>query len=79
MDRQSEVPITMVINFTEKKVVINYDSFPLDEERETRLVPLFIGILKLHWPRIHTRKFLLVPLFIDHKKTTRPLKKRYGA
>ena len=33
MDKQSEVPKTMVINFTEKKVIINYDSFPLDEER----------------------------------------------
>ena len=28
MDKQSEVPKTMVINFTEKKVIINYDSFP---------------------------------------------------
>jgi hypothetical protein len=27
----------MVINFTEKKVVINYDSFPLDEERMINL------------------------------------------
>ena len=33
VDKQSEVPKTMVINFTEKKVIINYDSFPLDEER----------------------------------------------
>jgi hypothetical protein len=37
MDRQSEIPKTMVINFTEKKVIINYDSFPLDEERMINL------------------------------------------
>ncbi len=33
MDRQSEVPKIMEISFTEKKVIIEYDSFPLNEER----------------------------------------------
>lgn len=33
MDRQSEIPKTMIITFTKKKVIINYDSFFLDEER----------------------------------------------
>ncbi|WP_341757334.1 hypothetical protein [Candidatus Tisiphia endosymbiont of Ditula angustiorana] len=33
MDRQSEVPKIMEIRFTEKKVIIEYDSFPLNEER----------------------------------------------
>jgi len=37
MDRQSEMPKTMIINFTERKIIINYDSFPLDEERMINL------------------------------------------
>ncbi len=37
MDRQSEFPKIMEISFYDKKVVINYDSFPLDEEKMANL------------------------------------------
>ncbi len=33
MDRQSEIPKIMEISFTNKKVIIKYDSFPLNEKR----------------------------------------------
>lgn len=33
MDKQSDVPKAMTIGFTAQQVIINYDSFPLDEKR----------------------------------------------
>lgn len=37
MDRQSEFPKIIEINFYDNKAVINYDSFPLDEEKMVNL------------------------------------------
>lgn len=37
MDKQSDTPKMILINFTKQKIIIEYDSFPLDEEKMTYL------------------------------------------